>query len=133
MRPVVLQVFEFSLDGMIGEEGTEFYEFCRAVPDDPVYEAWLVGSLERAEVNIMGRVTYEGMARHFLTASDAIVNVMNRTPRVVFSRTLETADWAGSSIAGGDTVEEIDTAGGGRARGDPRSGRSQVRAVARRA
>jgi dihydrofolate reductase len=118
MRPVVLQVFDYSLDGIIGEEGTEFYEFCRAVPDDPAYEAWLVGSLERAGMHIMGRVTYEEMARHFPTASsadheregttDAIADVMNRTPKAVFSRTLPAADWPESTILRGDTAEEID-------------------------
>jgi hypothetical protein len=34
MRPVVLHVFDYSLDGIIGEENTEFYDFCRAVPED---------------------------------------------------------------------------------------------------
>jgi dihydrofolate reductase len=108
MRPVVLQVFELSVDGIIGEEGTEFYEFCRAFPDDPAYEAWLVSSLERAGVHIMGRVTYEGMARHFPTATDAIADVMNRTPKAVFSRTLLTADWPESTIVSGDTADELD-------------------------
>jgi len=108
MRPVILQVFDFSLDGIIGEENTEFSEFCRAVPDDPAYEAWLVGSLERAGVHIMGRVTYEGMAQHFPTANDAIADVMNRSPKALFSRTLRTADWHGTTILRGDTAEEID-------------------------
>lgn len=118
MRPVVLQVFYYSLDGIIAEEGTEFNEFCRAVPDDPAYEAWLVDCLERASVHIMGRVTYEAMARHFPTATpadherqattDAIADVMNRTPKAVFSRTLPTADWPESTILRGDTAEEID-------------------------
>jgi hypothetical protein len=78
MRPVVLQVFDYSLDGIIGEEDTEFYEFCRAVPEDPAYEAWLVSSLERAGVHIMGRVTCEEMAQHFPTATDAIALVYRR-------------------------------------------------------
>jgi dihydrofolate reductase len=108
MRPVVLQVFDLSLDGVIGEEGTEFYEFCRAVPDSPEHDAWLVGSLERARVHIMGRVTYEEMARYFPTASDDVATVMNRTPKAVFSRTLQAADWAYSTIMSGDTVQELD-------------------------
>jgi hypothetical protein len=35
MRTVVLQVVELSLDGIIGEEDTEFFQFCRDLPDDP--------------------------------------------------------------------------------------------------
>jgi hypothetical protein len=34
MRTVALQVFELSLDGFIGEEDTEFFQFCRDLPDD---------------------------------------------------------------------------------------------------
>lgn len=108
MRQVVLQIFDFSLDGIIGEENTEFHEFCRAVPDDPAYLAWLVRSLDRAGVHIMGRNTYEMMTRHFPTAIDAIAHIMNRSPKTVFSRTLQTAEWAGSTIISGDTVSEID-------------------------
>jgi dihydrofolate reductase len=115
MRPVVLHVFDFSLDGIIGEENTGFYEFCRAVPEDPAYEAWLVRSLKRAGVHIMGRITYEGMAQHFPTATDAIADVLNPAPKAVFSRTLQAADWAGTEIISGDTAEEI---GALRRRGD---------------
>jgi dihydrofolate reductase len=103
-----LQVFDFSLDGVIGEEGTGFFDFCRDVPDDPAMEAWLLNSLGRAGVHIMGRVTYEEMARNFPKSSDAIANIMNGRPKAVFSRTLATADWAESTIRSGDTVDELD-------------------------
>jgi hypothetical protein len=33
MRKLVLRVFDYSLDGIIGEENTDFFEFCRQVPD----------------------------------------------------------------------------------------------------
>jgi dihydrofolate reductase len=117
MRPVVLQVFDFSLDGIIGEEDTEFYEFCRAVPEDPAYSAWLISSLERAGAHIMGRVTYEEMAEYWPTVTDAtssspaevaIAKVLNARPKAVFSRTLQNADWANSTILRGDTAEELD-------------------------
>ncbi len=108
MRPVVLQVFEMSLDGIIGEENTPFYDYCRALPDDPAYEAWLVSSLERAGVHIMGRVTYEGMAGYFPTATGPIAEAMCRTPKQVFSRTLQAADWPETTIARGDLAGELD-------------------------
>lgn len=117
MRPVVLQVFDYSLDGIIGVGGSELFEFCRALPDDPAYEAWLMSSLESAGVHIMGRVTYEEMAGHFPVASaadhqaagttDAIADIMNRTPKAVFSRTLTTAGWPETTIISGDTVEGL--------------------------
>jgi dihydrofolate reductase len=107
MRSLVLQVFDFSVDGISAKEGTEFFDYSRAVPDDPAYEKWLVDSLERAGTHIMGRVTYEGMARYFPTATGAIAAAMNQTPKAVFSRTLTTADWAGTTIRGGDLATEI--------------------------
>ena len=101
MRTVVLHVFEPSLDGIIGEEESDFFQYCRNLPDDPVYEQWLVGSLQLASLHIMGRVTYQGMAAHFPTATGPIAEVVNSSPEAVFSRTLRSADWAGTSIVGG--------------------------------
>src|SRR5512141_671379 len=34
--------------------------------------------------------------------------ILNAARKVVFSRTLKTADWANTTIAAGDTAEEID-------------------------
>jgi dihydrofolate reductase len=55
----------------------------------------------------MGRVTYEQMAGHWPTATDDYAAPMNDIPKVVFSKTLPTADWAGSRIARGDLTQEI--------------------------
>jgi dihydrofolate reductase len=106
---LVVHVFDYSLDGIVGEEDTDFFEFCRQVPDDPAAEAWTLSSLERAAVHIMGRVTYEGMARYFPTAGadDPYAAVMNSAPKAVFSRTLTSTDWAHSVIVSGDTAAEI--------------------------
>ena len=109
MRDVVVQVFDYSLDGIIGEEGTDFFEFCREVPDDPAHEAWTLNSLQSADVHIMGRVTYEGMARYFPTAADhPYAAVMNSAQKAVFSGTLQSSDWPNSTILSGQTAEEIE-------------------------
>jgi dihydrofolate reductase len=108
MRSVVLHVFDYSLDGVIGKEDTEFFDYCRSVPDDPAHEQWLVDCLKQASLHVIGRVTYEGMAGFFPTATDPIAEVMNQASKVVFSRTLQTADWAGTTIVSGDTATEID-------------------------
>ena len=107
MRPVVLQVLDYSLDGIIGEEGTEFFEYCRAVPDHPDDEAWMAGSLERAGVHVVGRVTYQGMAEYFPGKTDPIAEAMNRIPKVVFSRTLRATDWGNTTIVSGDLAAEL--------------------------
>src|SRR6185312_5000591 len=33
------RVFDYSLDGVIATEGTEFFQFCRDLPDDPAEDA----------------------------------------------------------------------------------------------
>jgi dihydrofolate reductase len=109
MRKLVLQVFDYSLDGIIGVEDTPFFEFCRELPDDPGLEAWRGGALERAGLHIMGRKTYQGMAGYFPTAGDdhPYAKIMNSAPKAVFSTTLTSADWNNSTIINGDTAAEI--------------------------
>ena len=58
-------------------------------------------SLEQAaEVGglIFGRRTYEGMAAHWSTAEGEIADFMDSVPKYVFSRTLERADWANTTL-----------------------------------
>ena len=49
--------------------------------------------LRTADALLFGRVTYEGMAAHWSGAKGPIAEFMNSVPKVVFSRTLATADW----------------------------------------
>jgi dihydrofolate reductase len=54
----------------------------------------------------MGRVTYEEMAQAWPTSGSPLAP-MNEIPKVVFSRTLPSADnWPETRIARGDTAEE---------------------------
>jgi dihydrofolate reductase len=114
MRSVVLHVFELSLDGIVGEEGTEFFQYCRELPDDDAHGEWIVSSLERASLHIMGRVTYQEMEQYWRhhettgTVEDGIARSLNQTPKAVFSGTLQTADWPQTIIVSGDTVKEMD-------------------------
>jgi dihydrofolate reductase len=109
MRTLVLKVFDYSLDGIIAVEDTEFFEFCRELPDDPDELAQNRQAMQRADVHIMGRVTYEGMAEYFPTAAGhPYADVMNAAPKAVFSTTLKTADWNNTVILSGDIVAEIE-------------------------
>jgi len=57
----------------------------------------------------MGRTAYEAIAASMTTATDhPFADILNAGRKVVFSRTLKTADWANTTIADGDTAEEID-------------------------
>ena len=108
MRKLVLRIFDYSLDGVIAEEGTEFFQFCRDLPDDAAKEAQTQSLYEDADLHIMGRVAYEGMAQYFPTAADhPYADVLNAARKVVFSRTLTTAEWANTTVARGNMAEEI--------------------------
>jgi dihydrofolate reductase len=108
MRTLIARVFDYSLDGRTAAEGTEYFEFCRDLPDDPAQLAATTEFYANADMHIMGRVHYEGMAGYFPTATDhPYADVLNAARKVVFSRTLKTADWANTTIASGDLAEEI--------------------------
>jgi len=109
MRKLVVRVFDYSLDGVIAEENTEFFQFCRDLPDDPAQETRTRSLYERADVHIMGRNAYQGMAQYFPTAVDhPYAGVMNTARKLVFSRTLRNAYWANSAIVSGNLAEEVE-------------------------
>jgi dihydrofolate reductase len=75
--------------------------------EHPDVRAWKIASLRQTGTHIMGRVTYEQMAAHWPAATGDYAAFMNDLPKVVFSRTLPAAEWAGSRIARGDLTQEI--------------------------
>jgi dihydrofolate reductase len=110
MRKLIATVFNYSLDGLLADEGTEFWKFCFDLPEnrEPNNPAQL-DFLQSAYAHIMGRTAYEGIAGAMTTATDhPFAPILNAARKVVFSRTLKAADWANTTIAAGDTAEEID-------------------------
>jgi dihydrofolate reductase len=105
-------VFHYSLNGLLADKGTEYYRFCFELLDElggASDDEQSLDFLQSAEAHIMGRAAYEGMARSMATATDhPWADILNTGRKVVFSRTLKTADWANTTIAAGDTAEEID-------------------------
>jgi dihydrofolate reductase len=109
MRKLIARVYDYSLDGFIATEDTEFYQFCRNLPDDPTETESGIEFYFGANIHIMGRVAYESMASYFPSAvDDPNAEPLNAGRKVVFSRTLITADWANTTIASGDLAEEVD-------------------------
>ena len=110
MRKLIATVFNYSLDGLLADEGTEFWKFCfdlpeNREPDDPAQ----LDFLQSAYAHVMGRTAYEGISGAMTTSTDhPFAPILNAARKVVFSRTLKTADWANTTIAAGDTAEEID-------------------------
>jgi dihydrofolate reductase len=56
---------------------------------------------------VFGRVTYEGMARYWSEATGEIAEFMNRVPKVVFSRTLQRADWNNTRLVSANAEDEV--------------------------
>src|SRR5215469_8639590 len=110
MRKLIATVFNYSLDGLLTDEGTEFWKFCFSLPENrEPDDAAQLDFLQSAYAHIMGRTAYEGISESMTTATDhPFAPILNAARKVVFTRTLTTADWANTTIAAGDTAEEID-------------------------
>src|SRR5690349_16692974 len=96
MRKLIATVFNYSLDGFLADEGTDFWKFCFDLPenrrpDDPVR----LDLLRSAYAHLMGRTAYEAISRSMRTSPDhPFADILNTARKVVFSRTLNKADWA---------------------------------------
>lgn len=79
---------------------------------DEEFNDFAIDQLNSADGLIFGRVTYELMASYWPTPAalendPGIADLMNRMPKVVFSRTLERADWSNTRLVRENLVEEI--------------------------
>jgi dihydrofolate reductase len=80
--------------------------------DDPEWNEFVAGNARGGGVLVFGRVTYDMMASYWPTAmameqNPAVAAEMNSMPKVVFSRTMERAEWSGTTVMKGDIVEEM--------------------------
>jgi dihydrofolate reductase len=70
-------------------------------------ERFSLEQLRSADMLLFGRVTYEGMAAYWQTAQGEVANFMNSLPKVVFSRTLDRAEWKNTKLVKGDAASEV--------------------------
>jgi dihydrofolate reductase len=109
-RKLVLQM-GISLDGFVAvpdEDGlTPVMAGGSLPPEDPKLTETKVNWLWETGAHLMGRVTYEEMASHWPTSDHDYAAPMNEIPKVVFSKTIERADWPETQIARGDLADEI--------------------------
>jgi dihydrofolate reductase len=75
--------------------------------EDEGIKRWVLDSVWAAGAHLMGRVTYEEMAAFWPTSTSEYARPMNEIPKVVFSKTLQQADWPETRIARGGLAEEI--------------------------
>ncbi len=72
-----------------------------------------IEQLHSADYLVFGRVTYEGMAAHWTKAIEEnsepgeITKLMNKIPKLVFSRTLKSVDWNNSTLIKENASAEI--------------------------
>jgi dihydrofolate reductase len=105
MRKLILSM-GVSLDGIVARPGRN-----GAVggdqPDDPALKNLKLGWMREIDLHLMGRKTYEEMATFWPDSDDAYAAPMNDIPKVVFSKTLQRAEWRESRIAPGELSHEI--------------------------
>ena len=107
-------VTEFiSLDGVIEDPGgAEDYkhggwsfEFDRGEDGDK----FKLDELMDAEVQLFGRVTYEGFAKAWPSRSDEVgfADRINSMPKYVVSSTLTNPDWSPTTVLNGDVADDV--------------------------
>lgn len=79
---------------------------------DAEFNEFAITQLGEVDTLLFGRVTYQGMAGYWPTPDaikdDPIVaDLMNRVPKLVFSRTLEEAEWNNTRLIKDHIAEEI--------------------------
>jgi dihydrofolate reductase len=109
-----LVVTEFiSLDGIIedpgGSEGSEHggWSFRHPAPDGEQFKG---DELRDSDVQLLGRVTYEGFAAAWPAMEEATGDYgkkMNAMPKVVVSTTLTELTWNNTTIISGNVADEV--------------------------
>jgi dihydrofolate reductase len=106
VRRLILQT-GISIDGYVAAlDGSHPWSEGRG--EDEAFKRWILDSVWAAGAHLMGRVTYEEMAATWPTSDSEYARPMNEIPKVVFSKTLERADWPETRIARGDLAEEVE-------------------------
>jgi dihydrofolate reductase len=60
-----------------------------------------------ADAQLLGRVTYEGFAAAWPGRSGEFADLMNGMQKFVVSRTLDSGEWANTTVLRGDLAEEV--------------------------
>lgn len=71
------------------------------------FERFSLDQLQSADMLVFGRVTYEGMAAYWETAKGAVAEYMNSLPKVVCSRTLQSASWNNTLLVKENAAGEV--------------------------
>ncbi len=113
MRNVILAM-QISLDGFVGGPNGEMDWVTMLEEMD---NTLLPEMMERADAVLIGRTLYEGFASYWPTAPQTNPNLsksevkfsswIGQVQKVVFSKTLEKAEWNNSRLVRGNVAEEV--------------------------
>ena len=104
MASLVLKM-SVSLDGYVAPMDGSPDWIAAGGSDDAL--SWTVETVSNAGAHLMGATTYAVMATYWPGASGPLAKPMNEIPKVVFSDSLATTDWGGTTIVAGDLAEAI--------------------------
>jgi dihydrofolate reductase len=103
VREFIADLF-VTLDGFaLGESVGPFFGYA-----GPELESWVLDQLDRPQVMVMGRITYEALSKLSQTSTDPISERMNNLRKVVVSNTLhEPLAWSNTRLVKGDVADAI--------------------------
>jgi dihydrofolate reductase len=107
-----LVVFEnVTLDGYFTDAKSDM-SWAHQKEKDPEWDAFVAGNASGEGQLLLGRKTYDLMAGYWPTPQAAkndpeVAKGMNRLPKVVFSRTMDKATWANTTVKNGDLADEV--------------------------
>jgi dihydrofolate reductase len=113
MRKVILTM-HISLDGYVGGPNGEMDW---ASMSEEIDDSSLPELMARADTCLIGRTLYQGFSSYWPTAPQTNPNLsaseiefaawIDRVEKVVFSKTLEQAEWNNARLVRGDAAEEV--------------------------
>jgi dihydrofolate reductase len=79
---------------------------------DQEFNEFAIEQLQTIGGILFGRVTYQGMASYWptdaaLSDDPVVAGQMNSLPKIVFSNTLDRADWNNTTLIKGDIAQEV--------------------------
>ena len=107
------KLFSFNMVTLNGFfEGPEPWSIDWHNAGDEEFDEFAVEQLKTMGTILFGRKTYQGMASYWpspaaLESDPLVAGAMNSLPKVVFSRTLETADWNNTRLVRDNIADEI--------------------------
>jgi len=100
-----------SLDGYFTDADNDM-SWAHEGADDAEFQKFVAGNAKGESALVFGRVTYQMMASFWPTPMAAkqmpeVAAGMNRAAKYVFSRSLEKAEWANTTVLHGEPAQEI--------------------------